>query len=336
MRVGPKKFMRAVAGLAVVLAAAASGAARAGGFDGNWIGQIPPSGPRCRSIAILTITVSGSSLSGVVHNRGNVRPFTGSVDAQGNATFTVAQQHYSGTIKFSADHFDANWNSGNCQRHSLGDRAPDAAQTAALLAERKQAQATYDDLTAKAAAGDRTVDFTLLRSAYPFTRQWDIYSATTGPIMEEAKVAANGKDCATALEKLDEVLKIDYTVIVAHKVRSACLKGDAARIESRIAAGLMHSLTHAGDGRSENSAYPVMSMHEEGDILLDKHIVLKSRDVEVRGSNGRFYDLVHGVSLWNGVRVQDVYFDVTTEVTGRSSAMAAASAVADSLPDQSP
>jgi hypothetical protein len=326
--------MRMLAKVGMALAALASGAACAGVYDGNWIGQIPPSGPNCRSIAVMTITVSGNSLSGVVHNRANVRAFTGTVDTDGNATFTVPQYHYSGTIKFTADHFDANWNSGNCQRHSLGDRAPDSTQTASLLAERKQAQATYDDLTAKAAAGDRTVDFTVLRSAYPFTRQWDVYSATSGPIMEQAKVAAKGKDCAIALEKLDEVLKIDYTVIIAHQVRSDCLKGDAARVESRIADGLMRSLTHAGNGRSEDSAYPVMTMHEEGDVLLDKHIVLRSRDVEVRGSNGRFYDVVHGVSLWNGVRVEDVYFDVTTEVTARSSAMAAANAVADTLPQQ--
>ncbi|HTC52337.1 MAG TPA: hypothetical protein VK700_10400 [Steroidobacteraceae bacterium] len=324
--------MRALASVAVVLVASVCGPAQAGVFDGNWIGQIPPSGVHCQSIAVLTITVSGTNLSGVIHNRANVRAFTGSVDADGNASFTVPQYHYSGTIKFTADHFDANWNSGNCQRHSLGDRAPDAAQTAALLAQRKQAQATYDELTAKAAAGDRTVDFTVLRSAYPFTRQWDVYSGTTGPIMEQAKVAANGKDCATALEKLDEVLKIDYTVIVAHQVRSDCLKGDAARVESRIADGLLHSLTHAGNGRSEQTAYPVMTMHEEGDVLNDKHILLKTRDVEVRGSNGRFYDVVHGVSVWNGVRVEDVYFDVTTEVTGRSSAMAAATAVTATFP----
>jgi hypothetical protein len=38
------------------------------------------------------------------------------------------------------------------------------------------------------------------------------------------------------------------------------------------------------------------------------------------------------VSVWNGVRVEDVYFDVTTEVTGRSSAMAAATAVTATFP----
>jgi hypothetical protein len=150
--------------------------------------------------------------------------------------------------------------------------------------------------------------------------------------MEQANAAAKGKDCATALEKVDEVLKVDYTAIEAHRMRGDCLKGDAARIESRIADGLMDSLKRGGNGKTENTAYPVMSLHEETDILSEKHIVLKTRDTEVRGSNGRFYDVVHGISLWNGVRVQDVYFDVTTAVNGRTSSLVVADAVASTLP----
>jgi hypothetical protein len=280
----------------------------------------------------MTITVSGGALSGLMHNGpSNIRAFKGTIDPEGNANFTTQFGH-PGTIKFTADHFDANWNSGDCQRHSLGDRAPDATQSAALLARRDHAQATYEELAARATAGDRSVDFTVLRSSYPFTKQWDAFGKATGPILEQAKVAANGKDCITALEKLDEVLKVDYTLISAHRVRSDCLKGDAARIESRISDALLHSLTHGGDGETENSAYPVMTLHEEADLLAEKHIVLKTRDVEIRGSNGRFYDVVHGISVRNGVRVQDVYFDVSAEVTGRNSALAAAETVTSALP----
>jgi hypothetical protein len=301
--------------------------ATAGPFEGNWIGQIPPSGP-CHGVATMTITVSGTSLSGVMHNSPtNQRAFKGTVDADGNATFTTQFGH-PGTIKFSADHFDANWNSGDCQRHSLGDRAPDAAQIAAMTAHRNQAQATYDELTARAASGDKAVDFTILRSTLPFTRQWDAYDSNIASILEQAKIAANGRDCASALGKLDEVLKADYTLIAAHRLRADCLSGDAARVESRIADALLHSLTHGGDGRSEASAYPVMSRHEETDLLADQHIVLKTRDVEVRGSNGRYYDVVHGVSVLYGLSVRDVYFDVSAEITGRNSAMAAKDAAA--------
>ena len=318
-----KGFLSCAIGMAMLNAAAAS----AGTFDGNWIGQIPPSGS-CRAMATMTITVSGDAVSGLMHNSPrNIRAFKGTIDADGNATFTTELGH-PGTIKFTADHFDANWNSGDCQRHSLGDRAPDAAQIAALIERRHQAQLSYDELTARAAAGDKSVDFTALRSNFPFTRQWDAYDSNVSSILEQAKTAANGKDCATALEKLAEVLKADYTLITAHRLRADCLSGDAARLESRVADGLMRSLTHGGDGRSESSAYPVMSRHEESDLLADKHILIKTRDVEVRGSNGRFYDVVHGFALNNGVREQDVYFDVSTEVTGRSSAMAAKEAAA--------
>jgi hypothetical protein len=322
--------MRTRMGFLIALLVPLAGRAMAGNFDGNWIGQIPPSG-QCHAVATMTITVSGDTLSGVIHNISNVRSFTGKVDADGNATFTTQYQH-SGTIKFSAAHFDANWNSGDCQRHSLGDRAPDAAQTVALVAQRKQAQATYDDLTARAAAGDKSVDFTALRANYPFTEQWDAFGKTTTPIMEQASAAAQGKDCDTALEKIDEVLKTDYTLILAHRVRSDCLKGNASHIEARIADGLMDSLKSGGDGKSELTAYPVMSLHEERDILKDKHVVLKTRDTEVRGSNGRFYDVVHGIALWNGLSVEDVYFDVTADVNGRSSRIAADDAANSALP----
>jgi len=314
--------MKAIGACALTLAMVCARPGLAGTFDGNWVGQIPPSGP-CRGVAIMTITVSGDQVSGLMHNNPtNIRPFKGTIDADGNATFTTQNGH-PGTIKFSGDHFDANWSSGDCQRHSLGDRAPDAAQVAAMIAHRSQAQAAYDDLSARAAAGDRSVDFTALRSNFPFTRQWASYNSNVPSILEQARTAAKGKDCATALEKLDEVIKADFTLISAHRLRAQCLSGDAARLESHIADALLRSLTHGGDGRSEATAYPVMTMHEESDVLADKNILLKTRDVEVRGSDGRYFDVVHGIIIGYSVRSEDVYFDVSAEVAGRSSARAA-------------
>ena len=308
-----------------------AGPAMGGTFDGHWIGYVAPSG-RCHGVATMTITVSGDTFSGAVHNPQNVAPFQGSIDAEGNATFTTQRGH-PGIIKFTAEHFDANWRSGGCQRHGLGDRAPDAAQTAARVVQRQQAQATYDALTARAATGDRSVDFTLLRASYPFTRQWDPNSSTSGPLLQQARAAAGGQDCAAALQKLDEVLKIDYTIIAAHRLRSGCLRGGPARTEAWIADRLMDSLRDGGNGRTEATAYPVMTLHEEADLLADRHVVLKARDIDVRGSNGRFYDVVRGISLQYGdVRIQDVYFDVTAEVNGRSSMIAAADAAKSATP----
>jgi hypothetical protein len=319
--------MRVLAGFmaAALTAMIGSNAMAAGTFDGNWIGQVPPIG-KCPQQSVMTITIADENLIGQVHNVGNVRTIKGTIDADGNATFAVLP-NYRGTMKFTGDHFDGNWNNGACIRHVLGDRAPDAAKTAEFAAQRKQAQVLYDDLTAKAARGERSVDYAALRDSYPYTKQWDVFSNKTAPLMDQAKVAAKGGDCAAALEKLDEVLKIDYTVIVTHEMRSDCLKQanrrDESRIETGIADGLKKSLTSGGDGNTEKTAFPVMTMHEEMDVLADKHIVLKTRQTEVRASNGRFYDVVHGISLRNGKAEQhDVYFDVTTQVTARNSIIA--------------
>jgi hypothetical protein len=311
--------------LAVISAfAVSSSSGFAANFDGNWIGQVPPI-DKCNNQSVMTITVAGDTLIGQVHNPGNLRTLKGTIDADGNANFAVLP-NYRGTLKFTGDHFDGNWNNGVCLRHVLGDRAPDAAQTAALAAQRKQAQAIYDDLTAKAASGEKSVDFTALRGAYPFTKQWDVFSNKSGPLMDQANVAAKGGDCTMALEKLDEVLKIDFTMIAAHRLRSDCLKEtgkrDQAGVESAIADGLKDSLT-TGDGNTEKTAFAAMTEHDVMDVLADKRIAPKTRQT-VRSSDGRFYDVVHGVSLRSGVAgLRDVYFDVSAQVTGRNSLIAA-------------
>jgi hypothetical protein len=274
----------------------------------------------------MTITIAGETLIGQVHNPGNERTLKGTIDADGNATFAVLP-NYRGTLKFTGDHFDGTWNNGACNRHVLGDRAPDATQAAALIEQRKQAQATYDDLTAKAARGDKSVDFTALRASYPYTKQWDVFSNKSGPLMEQANIAAKGGDCTTAEEKLADVLKVDFTMVAAHRLRSDCLKNtgkrDEARIESDIADALKDSLNR-GDGESEKTAFAAMTAHDEMDILADKHIALKTRQIEIRSSDGHYYDVAHGVAVRNGIVSQhDIYFDVTAQVKGRSSIIAA-------------
>jgi hypothetical protein len=44
-----------------------------------------------------------------------------------------------------------------------------------------------------------------------------------------------------------------------------------------------------------------------GPAVAGTLIVLKTREVELRGSNGHVYDVVHGISVRDGVRVQEVY-----------------------------
>ena len=77
----------------------------------------------------------------------------------------------------------------------------------------------------------------------------------TAALLDQAVAASKGKDCATALEKLDEILKLDFTIDAAHALRSDCLaatgQASASKIESDIADGLIHSLMDSGDGTPE-------------------------------------------------------------------------------------
>ena len=320
--------------IAALMLGMSSTSALAGAFDGSWVALIPPQGA-CHRTSIMTLTLSGSQFQGQTRNPGNTETFSGKIDADGIGTFLVYPR-FPGIIKFTADHFDANWNNDLCSRHALGDRAMTSTEAAAAFAARKKFQASYVDLTKRAVEGDPSVDFSALRAAYPYTDQWDPFGNKTAALMDQAAAASKGKDCATALGKLDEVLKLDFTIDAAHALRSDCLaetgNAPASKIESGIANGLIYSLMNSGDGNAERTAYVVMTEREEMDVLANRHLVLKIRQTQVRGSDGRFYDEVQGTSASNGAAIKTVYFDVSSFVNGRKSRMAAIDTLASSMP----
>jgi hypothetical protein len=320
--------------ITTLLFGVSSTSALAGAYDGSWVALIPPQG-QCNRTSIMTLTLSGSQFQGQTRNPGYTETFSGKIDADGIGTFLVYPR-FPGIIKFSGDHFDANWNNDLCSRHALGDRAMTSSETASVFADRKKLQASYADLIKRAAAGDPSVDFTALRAAYPYTDQWDPFGNKTAALLDQAAAASKGKDCATALDKLAEVLKLDFTIDAAHALESDCLaeKGDtrAAKIESGIADGLIDSLMNSGDGKAERTAYVVMTEREEMDVLANRHLVLKIRQTQVRGSDGHFYDEVQGSSAGNGAAIETVYFDVSSFVNGRKSRMAAIDTLASTMP----
>ena len=318
-------------------------AASAAGFDGRWIADIPAQG-RCNGTSTMTLVVSGEAISGEVQNPGNRHGLSGKLEADGTAEFSVDHQ-WSGTMIFRGDHFEATWNNGACDRHAEGDRAPDAAQQAALAAERKRHQDAYADLIRRAEAGE-TVDYDQLRAESVYAKSWDFYDSKPRGLLDQANAAVKGKDCVQALSILNQVIKLDFTIDSAHALRAECLRktgeDDRARVEDGIAKGLIHSLMDSwagphgltqalsgGGGGAIGSAYVVHTFREEMDVLANRHIQLKTRQTEIRGSDGRYYDLVHGIAIATGpgrvdLRGRDLYFDITSFVTGRASRRAAA------------
>lgn len=319
---GAVRGFKALAAGAVLVVAPCQ-AVFAGSYDGSWVAVIPPQGS-CDWTSIMTFTVSGTTFEGETRSPGNTEAFTGSIDAAGNGTFLVYRRS-SGTITFSNDHFDADWNERTCKRHALGDRAPTRTETAAAYAERKRLQANYTALMEKATEGDPSVNFTTLRSLYPFTDQWDPYGNKSSALLDQAAMASGGGDCATAMRALDELAKIDFTIDAAHAIRSDCLAAAgqpaAATIETHIADELIHSLMDSGDGRTEASAYVVMTAREEMDVLANRHLA-KLRQTELRGSKDHLYDVIQVTSPSHDEEVQNVYFDVSSFADGWKSRMA--------------
>ncbi|HET7085757.1 MAG TPA: hypothetical protein VFI23_13355 [Rhizomicrobium sp.] len=304
-------------GLPMAPAAAAS-------FDGKWLADIPAS-DRCNFTSTMILLVAGGDIQGQVRRPNNNVGVTGKVDADGNGSILVANVSQ-GTIKFSGDHFDADWSNNSCSRHASGNRDMDATQQAAVAAERKQHQDSYAELVRRANAGEK-IDYTALRAEYVYSEGWDFYDNKLGSLLDQANLAAKGKDCATALDKTEQVVKIDFLIDSAHAIRADCLADSErakSRVEQNIADGLIHSLMDSGDGDNMNSAYIVSTLREEMDVLANRHIQIKARQTEVRGSNGRFYDVVQGISIRNGgISAKTVYFDVGSFEKGRESKRAA-------------
>ena len=344
-------------GLGLCLGLAPHSAAAADGFDGRWIADIPPEG-RCNYTGLLDVLVAGGAISGEVVAPDGRHSFTGTVNADGRGNVTV-DHHFIGTVSFRGDHFESTWTNNGCDRHAAGDRAPDTRALAAAVDERKRRQAAYAEELRRAKAG-QAVDFAQMRADAVYATDWQFYDSKAKSLLVQADAAVKGKDWTQAMGVLDQVLDLEFTNDSAHALRAECLRrmgeADKAKVEDDIAKGLVHSLMDgwggphglaqtltAAAGASEASAYVVSTAYEEEEVLANRHIQVKARDTEIRGSNGRYYDLVHGVTVSGTPGViqsgggtliarpgtvelqgRDIYFDVTAFVAGRVSHRAAA------------
>jgi hypothetical protein len=336
----------ALAAIAALMALA--GPAAAASFDGRWTADIPAEG-RCNYTSTMTLMVLNGDIQGQVQNPGNVVGVVGKLDDSGNGTVTVARVS-AGTIRFNGDRFEVDWSNRECARHAGGSRAITPDAQAALAGQRKQHQDSFADLVRRANAGD-AVDYGKLRAAYVYSETWDFYGTRTGPLMNQANLAAKGKDCQRALQITDQVLSFDFTIDSAHAIRADCLHDSdraRSRIEQNIADGLIHSLMDSGDGDSEKSPYIVGTQREEMDVLANRHITLRTKQTEVHGSDGRTFDIIEGVAVrtqdYNssgmGLSVQrtvtsgtpkTVYFDIGSFETGRESKRAAVATAAATI-----
>jgi hypothetical protein len=186
------------------------------------------------------------------------------------------------------------------------------------LPENAPSAALYAKLVEKARNGDADTNYTALRLSYVQSDGYDPYSTSTRPLFEDTWQALSAKDCAGAIAKSNELLRIDFTRIVIHAVRSDCFDqlGDSANAsrELAIGRGLAASLLSSGDGKSPSTAYVVVTLNEEGFVL--HQLGVRQEQQSLVNDSGHEYDLISGTDK-AGNRT-NIYFEVSNLFAGLS------------------
>ena len=177
--------------------------------------------------------------------------------------------------------------------------------------------AKYQDLVARAEAGDVSLDYTALRLSYALSDSYDPYALQTADLFNAAWNAFQAKDCATAMAKTLALLKINYVSIPMHFVRADCLaqSGDkpGSDRETAVARGLARSLLASGDGKSIATAYVVVTLSEEVFVLSDLGFSKEKQSLLKDGDH--FYDLLEGRDAKTG-ESRSAFFNVDALFAG--------------------
>ncbi|PJF42514.1 MAG: hypothetical protein CUN50_03825 [Candidatus Thermofonsia Clade 1 bacterium] len=167
----------------------------------------------------------------------------------------------------------------------------------------------YEQLLACALNDLTQVDFTALREAYTRTPHYDPYRS--GAIDEQLIALTHAQDWAGAAVLCERLLAADYLHAPLHLVIAYIYQEleDEARAtwHLRFARGLIHSLLSSGDGRSPESAFKVITLREEYELL--RALSLESLGQRLIAHNERYYDVL-SVQDANGAQ-GEIFFDVT-------------------------
>jgi len=175
----------------------------------------------------------------------------------------------------------------------------------------KSADPGYETLANKLKSGDRSVDFKALRLAYA-----DSSASRTGPDTDPDKkamyAALNEKDFQSAVKHADNVLAADYVDMDAHFVEYIANRelrvADKADFHKFVVQGLLKSITDSGDGKSPETAYQVIEVHEEYVVLRFMGVGLPKSQSYLH-KNGHAYDEIKFKDPHSGQEAT-IYFNV--------------------------
>jgi hypothetical protein len=167
--------------------------------------------------------------------------------------------------------------------------------TACLTLGAQQAppsKSSYEALVERVKGGDKTVDFRQLRLAYVdspnFSRGPD-----TDPQKKAMMTSLNKHDFADAIKNADIVLAANYVDMDAHFAEYVAQREsknqEQAEFHKFVFQGLLKSITDSGDGKTPETAYQVIAVHEEY-VLLRSMGVGFPESQSLMQKNGHSYD----------------------------------------------
>lgn len=169
-----------------------------------------------------------------------------------------------------------------------------AVATIAVGDDKVPAGKLYEALVARVKSSDQTVDFRQMRLAFA-----DSPNYSNGPDTTTQKTAMsaalNGKAFAKAIENAEVVLAANYVDMDAHFVEYIAHREsgalERADFHKFVLQQLLRSITTSGDGKTPESAYQVIDVHEEYVLMRFMHLGLP-KSQSLLHKNGHAYDEV--------------------------------------------
>jgi hypothetical protein len=168
----------------------------------------------------------------------------------------------------------------------------------------------YATLLASLKAGNTSIDYTRLRLSYmdsPERKAAKDTSNSEKAMFEEL----DKKGYPAALKDAEAVLESDYVNIDAHFVALVANQEmgamDKAEFHRTVFRGLINSIRNSGDGKSPETAWVVITVHEEYVIL--RVLGFRPSQQSLLSQNGHSYDVMKVKNAEDGTE-QTFYFNV--------------------------
>lgn len=170
---------------------------------------------------------------------------------------------------------------------------------------------SYEEMVERVKGGDQTIDFRQLRFAYMDSKSYS-HSPDTEPQKKAMTTALNSKDFQGAIKNADVVLASNYVDMDAHFVEYVANRelnlSDKADLHKFVLQALLKSITDFGDGKTPETAFQVIQVHEEYVLLRFMGVGLPESQ-SLLHKNGHSFDEVKFKDPKSGEPIT-LYFNV--------------------------